>query len=195
MKKRSYFSKLPQSKLLIIFSSTRLHYRVKEKGQTMDPSITTFKLKDMAIMQTHIIPLLRKNDSGNNILKTSTVSYQQLKIVSINLLSRHSSKWHFLLNIIHDKNHEDELAYLFNVHKDDTDLRQVRMEAFSMSAMFQGSNFTNFSDILEHLESLHPTKCALIPNLLIIVHLILINPATSCTPQLLEESKPGFVQQ
>ena len=112
MKKRSYFSKSPQSKLLIIFSSTRLHYRVKEKGQTMDPSITTFKLKDMAIMQTHIIPLLRKNDSGNNILKTSTVSYQQLKIVSINLLSRHSSKWHFLLNIIHDKNHEDELAYL-----------------------------------------------------------------------------------
>ena len=52
-----------------------------------------------------------------------------------------------------------------------------------MSTMFQGSNCTNFSDILEHLESLHPAKCALIPNLLTIVHLILINPATSCTPE------------
>ena len=51
-----------------------------------------------------------------------------------------------------------------------------------MSAMFQGSNCKNFSDILEHLESLHPTKCALTPNVLAIVHLILINPATSCTP-------------
>ena len=56
-------------------------------------------------------------------------------------------------------------------------------QAFSMSTMFQGSNCKNFSDILEHLESLHPTKCALIPNLLTIVHLILINPATSCTPE------------
>ena len=52
-----------------------------------------------------------------------------------------------------------------------------------MSTMFQGSNCTNFSDILEHLESLHPTKCTLRPNLLTIVHLILINPATSCNPE------------
>ena len=52
-----------------------------------------------------------------------------------------------------------------------------------MSTMFQGSNCKNFSDILEHLESLHPTKCALIPSLLTIVHLILINPPTSCTPE------------
>ena len=91
--KLSYFSKPSQRKLLIILSSTRLHYRVKEKGQTMDLSIITFKLKDIAIVQTHIIPLLRNNTSGNNILKTSILSYHQLKIVSINLLSRHSSKW------------------------------------------------------------------------------------------------------
>ena len=60
---------------------------------------------------------------------------------------------------------------------------QVQTEAFSMSPMFQGSNCKHFSDILEHLEFLHPTKCVLIPNLLTIVHLILINPATSCTPE------------
>ena len=52
-----------------------------------------------------------------------------------------------------------------------------------MSTMFQGSNCKNFAGILERLESLHPTKCALIPNLLTIVHLILINPTTSCTPE------------
>ena len=74
MKKLSYFSKPSQRKLLIILSSTRLHYRVKEKGQTMDLSIITFKLKDIAIVQTHIIPLIRSNTSGNNILKTSIFS-------------------------------------------------------------------------------------------------------------------------
>ena len=91
--KLSYFSKPSQRKPLIILSSTRLHYRVKEKGQTMDLSIITFKLRDIAIVQTHIIPLLRNNTLGNNILKTSILSYHQLKIVSINLLSWHSSKW------------------------------------------------------------------------------------------------------
>ena len=88
--KLSYFSKPSQRKPLIILSSTRLHYRVKEKGQTMDLSIITFKLRDIAIVQTHIIPLLRNNTLGNNILKTSILSYHQLKIISINLLS---SKW------------------------------------------------------------------------------------------------------
>ena len=63
-----------------------------------------------------------------------------------------------------DKNYEDDLAYVFNVCKDDIDPMQVRTEAFSMSTMFQGSNCTNFSVILERLESLHPTKHALIPN-------------------------------
>ena len=51
-----------------------------------------------------------------------------------------------------------------------------------MCTMFQGSNCTNSSDKLEHLESLHPTECELIPSLLTIAHLKLINPATSCTP-------------
>ena len=104
-----------------------------------------------------------------------------------------------LLNIILNNNYEDELAYMFNVYRDDIDPMQVQTEAFSMSTMFQGSNCKNFSNILEHLESLHPTKCALIPNLLTIVHLILINPAISCTPeshfQSLEELKQIFVQQ
>ena len=88
-----------------------------------------------------------------------------------------------LLSIILENNYEDELAYLFDLCKDDIDPMQVQTVAFSMSTMFQGSNCKNFSDILEHLESLHPTKCALIQNLLTIVHLILINPATPCTPE------------
>ena len=71
-----------------------------------------------------------------------------------------------------DKNYEDDLAYVFNVCKDDIDPMQVRMEAFSMSTMFQGSNCTNCSVIRERLESLHPTKPALIPYLLTIVRLI-----------------------
>ena len=150
----------------------------------MDLSITTYKLKDIAIMPTHIIRLLRKNTSGNNILKTPTLSYHQLKIHFNQLAFTPFLKIkQLLLNIIHDKNFEDELTYVFNVYKINIDLMQVRTEAFSMSTMFQGSNCTNFSDILEHLESLHPNKRALIPSFLTIVHLILINPATSCTPE------------
>ena len=72
------FFKPSQRNLLIIFSSTRLHYRVKENIQTMDLSITIYKLKDRAIMQTRIIPLLRNNNtSGNSILKTLILSYGQ----------------------------------------------------------------------------------------------------------------------
>ena len=82
-----------------------------------------------------------------------------------------------LLNIILDNNYEDELAYVFNVYKDDIDPMQVQTEAFSMSTMFPESSSKYFLDILQHLES------ALIPNLLTIVHLMLINPATSCTPE------------
>ena len=86
-----------------------------------------------------------------------------------------------LLNIILDNNYEDKLV--FNVYKDNIDPMQVPTEAFSKSTLFQGSNCKTFSDILECLESLHTTKCALIPNLLTTVHIMLINPATSCTPE------------
>ena len=41
-----------------------------------------------------------------------------------------------LLNIILNNKHEDELAYVFNVYKDDIDPMQVQTEAFSMSTMF-----------------------------------------------------------
>ena len=109
------------------------------------------------MVHTHIIPLLRNNTSGSNILKPRS--------------------YHIILN----NNYEDERAYVFTIYKDDVDPMQVQTEAFSMSTMFQGNNCKNFLDILEHLQSLHPTKCALILNLLTSVHLILINPAISCT--------------
>ena len=58
-----------------------------------------------------------------------------------------------LLNIILNNNYKDELAYVFNVYKENIDPMQVQREAFSMSTMFQGSNCKLFSDILEHLET------------------------------------------
>ena len=54
----------------------------------------TFKLKHIAIMQTHIVPLLWNNTSGNNILKTLPLSYHQLKIVSINQNGAAPAKYH-----------------------------------------------------------------------------------------------------
>ena len=88
-----------------------------------------------------------------------------------------------LLKIIHGDNYEDELKYVSRVYKDDINPAQVQTEAFCLSTIFQDIDCENFSDVLKHLESLDKIKFALIPNLLTIVHLILINPATSCTPE------------
>ena len=88
-----------------------------------------------------------------------------------------------LLKIIRSDNYEDELTYVSKINKDDINPAQVRTEAFCMSAIFQGADCESFSEMLKHLELLNPTKFSLIPNLLTIVHLILINPATSCTPE------------
>ena len=70
---------------------------------------------------------------------------------------------------------------MFNACKDDIDLMQVPTEAFSMSTMFQGSNCTNFR-YTRALEPLQPSKRSRMLNFLTTDHLILINPATSCTP-------------
>ena len=49
--------------------------------------------------------------------------------------------------------------------------------------MFKETTCSSFSDVFAHIQSLHPTKLKLIPNIVTIVQLILINPATSCTPE------------
>ena len=88
-----------------------------------------------------------------------------------------------LLNIINESNYDSELEYVKNIYKDDIDTAQIKTEAFSMSTMFKETSCANFFDIFAHLQSLHPTKLKLIPNIITIVQLILINPATSCTPE------------
>ena len=135
-------------------------------------------------MQTHIISLLRNNASGSNIFEILDLIISSIKDrFNQPAFTVFLKMEQLLLNIIINHNYEDELAYVFNVHENDIDPMQVKTKAFSKSTMFQGSNCKNFSDNLEHLEFLHPTKWALIPNLLTIVHLILINPATFCTPE------------
>jgi hypothetical protein len=88
-----------------------------------------------------------------------------------------------LLNIINNNDYESELNYVLNIYKDDLDLVQIRTEAFSMTTMFKKTSCTYFAAILVHLRTLHQTKLALIPNIVTVVHLFLINPATSCTPE------------
>ena len=184
MKKLSYFSKPSQRKFLIIFSSISKARKRKRpnygslnnyfqvegysnSANTYHPTTPEQYFRQQYFENLDLVISIK--DRLNQPAFTAFLKMEQL-----------------LLNIILDNNYEDELAYVFNVYKDDIDPMQVQMEAFSMSTMFQGSNckiFSDILDILEHLESLHPTKCALMPNLLTIVHLILINPATSWTPE------------
>ena len=76
-----------------------------------------------------------------------------------------------LLNIINESNYDSELEYVKNIYKDDIDTAQIKAEVFSMSTMFKETSCANFSDIFAHLQSLHPTKLKLIPNIITIVQL------------------------
>ena len=87
----------------------------------MDLSIVTFKLKDIVIVQRHISPL-RNNTFENLDLIISSIKDRFNQPAFMAFLKMEQ----LLLNIILDNNYEDELAYVFNVYKDDIDPMQVQ---------------------------------------------------------------------
>ena len=88
-----------------------------------------------------------------------------------------------LVNIINGKNFETELDYIVKCYGDDIDQLQIRTEAYTLQTMFKDMPCTTFANMLEHIKSLHSSKRALIPNIITVFKLIIINPATSCTPE------------
>ena len=131
MKKQSYFSK-PQRKLLIILSSTRLHCRIKEKGQAMDLN-NAFRVEGYS-------------NSANTYHPTTLEQYfrqqhfENLDLIILSIKDGFNQPAfmaflkmeQLLLNIILNNNYENELAYVFNVYKDDIDPMQVQMEALCL---------------------------------------------------------------
>ena len=86
------------------------------------------------------------------------------------------------MNIIHGKDYENELKYSIEVYGSDIDVNEVRTEAFVLSTVFQSVEVDKFEDILQHIRTVSYNERKLIPSICNIINLILVNPATSCTP-------------
>lgn len=89
----------------------------------------------------------------------------------------------FLLNAIKGKNFDNELDDIIKVYGNDIDPFQIRTETYTLQTIFKGISCTTFADMLKHIKSLHSSKRALIPNIITVFKLIIVNPATSCTPE------------
>ena len=132
MKKLSNFSKPSQRKLLIILSSTRLHYCKKEKGQTIDLK-NDFQVEGYSNSANTYDPTtpehyFRQQYFENLDLIISSVKDRFNQPAFMAFLKMEQ----LLLNIILNNNYENELAYLFNVCKDNIDPMQVQMEALCL---------------------------------------------------------------
>ena len=90
----------------------------------------------------------------------------------------------FLLKVIAGSCVEKEVEFLNEEYGDDeidTDL--LEPEGAVWKTIFSESTPTCFKDILEQIQSLSEAKKRMIPNFLNICKLIIVNPATSCTPE------------
>ena len=89
----------------------------------------------------------------------------------------------FLLNAINGTNFNAELDYIIKVYGDDIDPLQIQTEVYTLKTIFKDTSCINFEDMLKHIKSLNSSTRALIPNVINVFKLIIINPATSCTPE------------
>ena len=88
-----------------------------------------------------------------------------------------------LLNIIQEKNYEQQLQYVTKIYTTDIDADEVRVAESVFRTMFKSTKVNNFEDILHHIRTSSSGEQKLISNIATIINLILINTSTSCTPE------------
>ena len=67
-------------------------------------------------------------------------------------------------------------------YSDEVDILSLDVEKPILKQLFKDTPVVCFSDILDKLQLL-PDKRQLIPNIIVLCNLLLINPATSATPE------------
>ena len=87
-----------------------------------------------------------------------------------------------LLNEIEDKLFEDELQHLQTIYGDDVSIESLQFEFRIFKQLFKNDSARCFDDIHNRLKRANE-EIYRIPNIITICKLLLVNPATSATPE------------
>lgn len=87
-----------------------------------------------------------------------------------------------LLNVISDQPFDDEIQHLHNVYGDDVSIESLKVEFGIFKQLFSDDPVRCFHDIHKRLKKLESEQL-LMPNIIKICKLLLVNPATSATPE------------
>ena len=87
-----------------------------------------------------------------------------------------------LLKAIAGEEVNDELIWMHSIYADDANVNALTTELLVFKQIFK-EKASHFDDILRTLEETTSDTRLLFPNVIIIVQLLLINPATSATPE------------
>ena len=87
-----------------------------------------------------------------------------------------------LLNVIDDKPFEDQIQHLQTIYGDDVSIESLKVEFGIFKQLFAYDPARCFDDIHQRLKKANEEKY-LIPNIITTCKLLLVNPATSATPE------------
>ena len=87
-----------------------------------------------------------------------------------------------LLGVINNGPYEEEMQHLTNIYDDNVDANALIMEFDLFKTIFKDTTPICFDDIHKHLKTYAGQERLLIPNVIIVSQLLLVNPATSATP-------------
>jgi len=88
-----------------------------------------------------------------------------------------------LLNAITPSNANEVEDNVLNIYKDEIDFSALEVEFNVLRAIVGANTVLCFKDIYISLKTTSSATKEMIPNIMYIVKLLLVNPATSCTPE------------
>jgi hypothetical protein len=89
----------------------------------------------------------------------------------------------FILQSINDPSIDDEVVtFLRDTYSEDLDVDALIVEGAVLKTMLKDSEFKCFRDVYKRVKTYNCEK-NLIPNMVKLIELLLVNPATSCTPE------------
>jgi hypothetical protein len=90
----------------------------------------------------------------------------------------------FLLQSINDSSIDDEVVtFLKDTYSEDLDVDLLIVESAVLKAMLKDSEIKCFRDVYKRVKRYCKCERNLIPNMVKLIEVLLVNPATSCTPE------------
>ena len=88
-----------------------------------------------------------------------------------------------LLKSLSNESIANKIEYVKCVCKDDLDIDQLVVELRMFKAIYQNKNFVCFDDVGQHMQNRPTEDFILIPNVINIIKLVVVNPATKSTAE------------